>query len=136
MNRSRISKISGILIVCLQTAGFGAWVNVTGNLAGTPTECGDIASIYAVPNVNEVITPISNNGLWASTDDGANWAKIGGKSGDTITIRMTQMLFDPVNTNTWYIGGIYHQPGVLKTTDGGASWIPLGDYLTQRRHRG
>jgi hypothetical protein len=111
-----LSLLSGISFVN------AAWVNATGNLSGLPTECGDIQSIWAVPNVNEVVIGVSGNGLYATTDGGTTWAEISSQSSNPITIRLTQMTFDSDNPSTWYVGGIYHTPGIFKTTDAGATW--------------
>jgi hypothetical protein len=100
-----------------------AWVNATGNLAGLPSECEEIPSVWAVPGVNKIITGVSNNGLYATSNGGTAWTKI---SGTSIGIRLLQMHFDPDHPNSWYAGGIYHTPGIFKTTDAGATWTGLG----------
>lgn len=118
-----ISLFTLAVAASISNAG-AAWVNATGNLAGMSSECGDLQSIWAVPNVNKVVTGVANQGIYNTTNGGTSWAKT---SGSVVTFRMTQMVFDPINTATWYACGIYHSPGIAKTTDGGATWQALGN---------
>lgn len=104
-----------------------AWVNATGSLTGTPTECGDLQSIYSVPNTNMTITGVAANGIYSTTNGGTIWTKM---SGSVATMRMMQMIFDPDHPNTWYAGGIYHTPGIVKTNDAGVTWAGLGNLGT------
>jgi hypothetical protein len=122
-----MAGILGFLVLLLLSVAVGVnaeWVNATGNLAGQASECGDLQSIWAVPGQNMVITGVANNGIYGTTDGGATWTK---QSGSAVTFRMLQMAFDPVDPNTWYACGIYHSPGVAKTTNGGSSWTGLGN---------
>jgi hypothetical protein len=121
--RASLMALSMILAMGIASGAGAAWVNATGNLAGQPTECGDLQSIWAVPGMNKVITGVGGNGLYATTDGGTNWGKI---SGNVISVRLMEMRFDPDNPDTWYAGGIYHIPGICKTTNAGATWTALG----------
>jgi hypothetical protein len=114
------------LLYLFPSQSSGAWVNVTGNLAGMSSECGNMQAISAIPNANKVIAVVSAAGLWATTNGGTSWAKMGGASGNAITNRGSQFIYDPSNPNTFWECGIYHNPGIVKTTDGGASFIALG----------
>lgn len=56
-------------------------------------------------------------GIW-------NWEWLGpGNVGG----RIRSILIHPTNTNTMWIGGV--SGGIWKTTNGGASWFPLNDFL-------
>jgi photosystem II stability/assembly factor-like uncharacterized protein len=116
----------GLAVVVSISNTSAAWVNATGSLSGVPSECGELQSIWAVPNVNKVIAGVSANGLWETANGGTTWSKMGGTSGDSITLRLTQMIFDPVSPNTWWVCGIYNSPDVFKTTDAGTTWKHLG----------
>lgn len=75
-------------------------------------------------------------GLWKSTDGGATWSS----NTDLIpSLSVSDIAIDPTNTQTMYLAtgdkfGIYWQyetwghysAGVLKSTDGGATWNPTG----------
>jgi photosystem II stability/assembly factor-like uncharacterized protein len=115
----------GLSVLLLSNASSlkAAWVNATGNLAGLPSECEQIAAIWAIPNVNKIFTVVSGNGSYETTNGGSSWAK----TSSVVNFRFMQMLNDPVNPNVWWACGIYHSPGVVKTTDAGATWTGLGN---------
>jgi photosystem II stability/assembly factor-like uncharacterized protein len=122
----------GLLFLAAASNVGAAWVNATGDLAGQPTECGDLQSIWAVPNKDLVVTGVANNGVYGTTNNGTNWKMMSppASGAGAITVRLLQMLFDPASPNTWYVGGIYHTPGIFKTTDAGATWTGLGNIGT------
>jgi len=43
----------------------GNWVNVTSNLAGMASECGNMTYVSAKPNEDLVIAGVAQRGLWA-----------------------------------------------------------------------
>ena len=47
--------------------GLGQWVDATGNLAGKPSECGNLSYLAARPDSDQVIAGVAQQGLWAST---------------------------------------------------------------------
>lgn len=127
--KKQIAFLAGVGVLLFQASGAfaGAWVNATGSLAGVTTDCGEIQGMWAVPNVNEVIAGVTENGLWATSDGGTTWAKQGGTTGSAMGFRGTGMVFDPVSPNTWWVCGIYpSSSGIFKTTDAGTTWTPLG----------
>jgi photosystem II stability/assembly factor-like uncharacterized protein len=92
-------------------------------------------------------------GLWKTTNGGTNWTNI---SADIPSAGISGILIDPVNTNTLYIltgdgdsdfGGLVENYGymrlsigVLKSTNGGATWsqtgvFPGADYSTLTGYR-
>ncbi len=94
-------------------------------------------------NVNLVaIDPLQPNvlyagtfrGLFKSTDSGASWAPIGDGLGDLLDARPTlipwdsALVVDPDHTDVLYLGTSGY--GVLKSVDGGATWEPNNDGLT------
>lgn len=80
-------------------------------------------------------------GLWRTTDAGANWTNL---SPDLPSGGISGIVIDPVNTNTIYMltgdgdsnaggfvqnfGYIRVSNGVLKSTNGGSTWIKTGDF--------
>jgi hypothetical protein len=104
------------------------WVNVTSNLAGMGTECGNVYWLDAVPGKDKVIVGIAQKGLWATTNGGAAWVQLGQGAGSaTITNRPSLYVFDPLNSDIFYESGIYNGAGCYKTTDGGNTFQALGN---------
>ncbi len=105
----------------------GAWVNVTANLAGMPSECGNTSYLAAHPARDMLITSVARHGLWASTDGGGSWHQLWPTAGATqITNRGSSIVFDPMHPDTFWESGIYNGPGVYRTTDGGLTFTALG----------
>lgn len=104
------------------------WVNVTANLAGMPSECGNTEYLTSHPAYDMLITSVAQHGLWASTDGGTSWTQLWPTAGaNQITNRGTSILFDPDHAETFWESGIYNGPGVYKTADNGATFAALGD---------
>jgi|SRR5580658_4320212 BNR/Asp-box repeat protein len=104
------------------------WVNVTANLAGMPSECGNTEYLTSHPSYDMLITSVAQHGLWASTDGGASWKQLWPTAGaNQITNRGTSILFDPDHAETFWESGIYNGPGVYETADNGATFAALGD---------
>ncbi len=102
------------------------WVNVTGNLAGMTSECGNLGRVDADPQVDLLIVGVAQKGLFGSTDGGASWKPLGA-GGDVITNRISYIAYDPSSPKTFWESGIYNGGGVYKTTDGGATFKRAGD---------
>lgn len=119
----RAALAAATMLTAAQTRA-GSWINAAGNLANLPSECGNMCRLFPVPNTDKVIAGVAGAGLWATTNTGLTWTKIGGTA--NIRNRPQQLLFDPDHANTWWEVGIYTAPGIFKTTDGGNSFIPLG----------
>ena len=104
------------------------WVNVTANLAGMPSECGNTSYLASHPATDMLITTVAKHGLWASTDGGSSWKQLWPAAGaQQITNRGSSMVFDPEHPMTFWESGIYNGPGVYRTTDDGATFVALGD---------
>lgn len=87
-------------------------------------------------NANIIYVGTACGGLWKSTDGGATWSS----NTDLLpSISISDIVIDPTNTQIMYLAtgdkyGIYWQyetwghysAGVLKSTDGGATWNPTG----------
>ena len=101
-----------------------AWKNVTANLAGTPSECGNLTLVAADPCSKKVIAGVAKGGLWQS--EGGDWTKLGSGAGSAnIVHRPSSIVFDPQHPEVFYESGIYGD-GVYKTTDGGLTFTRLG----------
>jgi photosystem II stability/assembly factor-like uncharacterized protein len=103
------------------------WVNVTSNLAGMTSECGNMSNVSAKPNEDLVIAGIASQGLWGSTDGGTSWHQLGSGNGSAkITNRPGSIIYDPVRPNVFWQSGIYNGNGVYRTDDNGSSFRALG----------
>ncbi len=104
------------------------WVNVTGTLGGMASECGNAAAIFASPWRDMLVTGVARHGLYASTDGAVTWAPIGAGAGSSaIRNRMTVILFDPTNKDTFWESGIYGweapwSEGAFITKDNGVTF--------------
>ena len=106
----------------------GVWINVTSNLAGIPSECGNLSGMSAKPDEDLLIAGVSKNGLFGSTDGGMTWQSLGtGAGSDVITNRLSAVVYDPANTMRFWESGLYNGGGVYETTDDGATFHVQGD---------
>jgi hypothetical protein len=109
------------------TAPAATWVNVTGNLANMASECGNLTMLSAEPCTNMVIAGVAKGGLWATTDAGKTWTKLGSGAGSASIIhRPSSIVYDPDHQDVFWESGIYEGGGVFKTIDNGQTFKQLG----------
>ncbi len=100
-----------------------SWVNVTGNLAGLPSDCGTLSFLSGKPNQDMLIASVGLQGYWASTDGAATWVPLGtGAGSPPITHKTTAIVYDPAAPNTFWESGIYGELQSFKTTDNGQTF--------------
>jgi len=99
----------------------GKWVNVSRNLDGLPSGCGNMAGVWEKPNSDELIAGVAVDGLWFSTPGHADWAQLGTGTGSAVITNTPQLLtFDPSNSDHFWEAGIHgFGGGVYFTSDGG-----------------
>ena len=103
------------------------WVNVTGNLADMPSECGNLCLLSVVPGQDRIIAGVAQRGLWQTTDGGVHWTALGqGDGADAIVNRPSRLLYDPKDAGIFWESGIYNSSGVYHTTNGGQTFQHLG----------
>lgn len=106
----------------------GEWQNVTSNLVGLDSECGNVSALGVKPDEDLLLVGIARQGIWGSRDGGQSWERMGqGDGSAVITNRTTRFIFDPSDTNTFWESGIYNDGGVYVTRDNGDTFRQLGD---------
>lgn len=93
---------------------------------------GRVSSIAVNPNNGNVIYQgSSGGGVWRTIDGGTTWTPLYDQQASLGTGEPSAIAIDPSDTNTIYVGTsgrfvLNISKGILKSTDGGGSWIVLG----------
>src|ERR1700684_2705101 len=116
-------------------------VGITGGQAGSSVWNGRVNSIAIDPtNANVIYLGATGGGIWKTIDAGAHWTPLIDHQPMLAIGEPAAIAIDPNNTNTIYAGstsfftdnGIQGNQlntplGLLKSTDGGGTWIILGN---------
>lgn len=99
---------------------------------GSPTN-GDAGRLQCVrfhpAGTNTIYVGTAAGGLWKSTDNGSSWTT---NTDQLASLGIADIAINPVNTNIMYIAtgdidaGDTYATGILKSTDGGATWNATG----------
>ncbi len=93
---------------------------------------GRIATVAVHPTDSRIIyIGAAQGGVWKSVDGGGSWVPL---TDNECSLAMGSLVIDPVNPQIVYAGtgelnfsgDSYYGCGVLRSTDGGASWTQLG----------
>ncbi|MGN6386830.1 MAG: YCF48-related protein, partial [Verrucomicrobiota bacterium] len=79
---------------------------------------------FAFDRQKRVAWAATSTGITRSTDDGHTWNQIGQRAAYVL-----QMLVDPRDRNTIYVGSIGGQ--IFRSTDGGEEWVPANQGLPE-----
>ena len=105
----------------------GVWEDVTSNLAGLESSCGNLAFVTVDPRDDRVIAGVALQGLWALDPGTDEWLQLGqGRGSDLIINRASSIAFDPDDPERFWQSGTYAF-GAFETRDGGATFQQLGD---------
>ncbi|MEL6981808.1 MAG: hypothetical protein AAFO29_05235 [Actinomycetota bacterium] len=106
----------------------GDWQDVTANLEGLSSSCGNVSFVSAHPETSEVMVNISTRGLFALSDESDAWDVIG----SSIDHRTQWVDYDPEDPDRFWVSGAYGT-GVYRTLDGGSTFSQLGsiDHVDQ-----
>lgn len=106
----------------------GEWVDVTANLEGMESECGNMSYLSAKPDEDRLIAGIAARGLWESRNGGESWeAAATSEDSEEIINRPTAIVYDPKDLTQFWLSGIYNGFGIFKTEDNGETYAHLGD---------
>lgn len=106
-------------------ANLPAWVNVTSNLAGLASECGNLSVLTS--SGDQVFAGVNPGRLFTTTDAGESWFEVAqGKGTEPIDASITTLVFDPDHPKTFWIAGIYGTFGIWRTDDFGDTFRALG----------
>lgn len=126
------------------------WINL-GPTPGYYFSYGNISSrivtgAYHPSNPNIIYIGPANGGVWKTTDNGLNWTPL---TDDQVSMSMGAIALDPIDPNIVYAGtgeatysGVsYYGRGLLKSTNGGATWtnitsgLPTSTYFSRLKIR-
>lgn len=106
----------------------GNWTHATSNLAGTPSACGTIPYVTTKPGENLLIVGVVTQGVFASSNGGTSWSKLGLGAGSAVfSSGLSEVVFDPADGRNWWMSGV--RIGTpFKTTDNGSTFEKLADF--------
>src|SRR6202011_6164713 len=100
---------------------------------------GRVNAIAIDPRDNNVVyIGAAEGGVWKTTDGGINWTPL---TDSQPSLATGSIAIDPTNPDTVYVGtgeenfagDSYYGAGILKSTDGGATWTNIvGPFLRDR----
>ncbi|MEA2936035.1 MAG: hypothetical protein QOD74_2681, partial [Variibacter sp.] len=102
------------------------------NIATSQTTSGRVNSIAIDPsNTSVLYAAAATGGVWKSTNGGTSWTAL---TDTQCSLAMGSIAIDPTNTQVIYAGtgeenfsaDSYYGCGILKSTNGGASWTQIG----------
>lgn len=98
---------------------------------------GRVAALALHPSNSQILyVGGAQGGIWKSTDAGATWVPLGDAQ---CSLAVGSITIDPVDPNIVYVGtgeenfsgDSYYGCGILRSTDGGATWATLGQSVFQ-----
>ncbi|MEM9325387.1 MAG: sialidase [Bacteroidota bacterium] len=143
---NRVISVTGIpsdpMTYYVGAASGGIWKTTDGGLQWHPVfdkqRVHSIGALALAPSEPEIVyagtgesfirSNVSiGNGVWRSTDGGANWTHLGLEK----TGRISRIVVHPTNPEVAYVAALGHgytpqkERGIYKTTDGGATWTQV-----------
>ncbi len=107
----------------------GQWTNIGPQpINSNPISSGRIAALaVSQQNSNVAYAGAADGGVWQTTNGGATWTAL---TDQQPSLAIGAIALDPQNPNTIYVGTgeadncspCYYGAGILKSTDGGATW--------------
>jgi autotransporter-associated beta strand protein len=113
--------------------------SANGNIAGNGPISGRVTGIAADPtNANVIYLASAGGGVWKTVNGGSSWSPL---TDTQSTLFMGAIAVAPTNPNIIYAATgdatnsstSYYGRGILKSTNGGASWVLLGNNVFNRK---
>jgi len=102
------------------------WIDVTSNLVGLESSCGNVSYVSAHPFKDQLIAGISRHGLWQLNRASGEWEHLGEGAGSSPIVNRTQWIeYDPLAPERFWESGAYGE-GLFRTDDSGVSFRQLG----------
>lgn len=105
----------------------------------TRVTSGRVNAIAIDPRNNDVVyIGAAEGGIWKTTDGGVTWTAL---TDDQVSLASGSIALDPNHPDTVYVGtgeenfasDSYYGAGILKSTDGGATWVNIvGPFLRDK----
>lgn len=138
-NNSGNKVVNPNMIASSTWTAMGPFGALTGSACGLPRKAGRDNFITFHPTVSTTYwVGAPAGGLWKTTNDGASWTT---NTDNLSVIGCSDLAIDPTNTNIMYMAtgdgdaGDTYCIGVLKSTDGGTTWLPTGLVWTESQQR-
>jgi uncharacterized protein (TIGR03437 family) len=125
------ASIDGSLAATLDAATWTSIGPKPTDLNSTYVTAGRVNAIAIDPRDNNVVyIGAAEGGVWKTTDGGINWKPL---TDDQASLASGAIVIDPTNPDTVYVGtgeenfaqDSYYGAGILKSTNGGASWTNI-----------
>jgi photosystem II stability/assembly factor-like uncharacterized protein len=111
------------------------WIDVTANLVGLESYCGNLAFVSANPFRDQVYVGIAGQGLFVSGPDSPEWNEFGrGEGSAPLDHRTSSIIYDPDDPDRFWESGYFglgpppnqRADEVNRTDDGGKTFVGLG----------
>lgn len=103
------------------------WVDLTANLTGLASDCGNLSFIAGNPQTDQVIAGVALQGMWELNEAGDEWSRLGTEGFSApIGNRTTSILFDPDDPARFWQSGSY-AAGAFRSDNGGGTFSQLGN---------
>lgn len=97
------------------------WVDVTANLVGMASTCGNVSFVSAHPETDGVFANVATKGIYGLADGSDEWTPLA----TNVDHRTQWVEYDPEDPDRFWVSGAYGS-GVYRTNDGGQSFRRLG----------
>lgn len=105
----------------------GPWTNITANLGGLTSGCGDLLAFGVRPDADVLIAGVVDRGFFSLAAGATNWEPLGQGAGSvSIANDPDGIVFDPTVAGTFWESGIHTGAGLFVTHDGGQTFAGLG----------
>lgn len=103
-----------------------SWEDVTANLVGLDSTCGNLSFVSARPDRDLLVVGVAAQGLVAAPSEAESWWPLGrGPGSAIIDNRTTSLVYDPADPARFWQSGSYGT-GAFETVDDGSTFRPLG----------